>query len=351
MYYLNASVPELASVWPPTGLPPVTRQRLQWASSVEVATTRSHRGDLWLFNHLAGGPCVARARSTHPQTRLARLGSWLAGWTHTCGISLLILLCNGVVTVGRILEALESNGHANAANIFRACKHNSDKRKARCYNASVESVNVTLQPWHHVLARVPIQRGSPTAATSPRVGGSAPAGGGGGGIDLLVLTHRDPGVTALLKAFPFNDTVPSPAQHPVSPPAAVASSAVASSAVASPAVASPAVAPVGHAGVRPSLIYYRTSAGSGVRRLLLSTGYETSAHWETSAWGENTLAWRADRCDHASSGMGGKPAWSTVAANLPMGVRDAADVPAERKRARRGRVSGRGRRLRRDGVA
>ena len=112
-------------------------------------------------------------------------------------------------------------------------------------------------------------------------------------IDLLVLNQRDPTVTDLIKAFPFSVT-------------------------------------------RPSLVYYRTSSGSGVRRMLLETGYETSAHWETSAWGENTIAWRADRCADASRGMLGKPLWASVAERLPVSVREPSDQVVEKARKRGG---------------
>lgn len=85
-------------------------------------------------------------------------------------------------------------------------------------------------------------------------------------VDLLVLDQRDPGVAALVESFPLDL-------------------------------------------VKPSLLYYRTAAGAGTRRHLLSHGYQTSAHHETSAWGENTLAWRADRCQ--ASGMPGRPLWAS----------------------------------------
>ena len=58
-YTLDARVPELERTYE-RGLPPITRQRLQWASSTYRATALSVRGDLWLYNHLAGGP-VAEA--------------------------------------------------------------------------------------------------------------------------------------------------------------------------------------------------------------------------------------------------------------------------------------------------
>eukprot|EP00967_Tisochrysis_lutea_P150002 scaffold289397_cov30-Tisochrysis_lutea.AAC.8 len=64
----------------------------------------------------------------------------------------------------------------------------------------------------------------------------------------------------------------------------------------------------------PSIIYYRHPSGganthvsASLRRHLQSRGYETSPHWETTAWGEHTLAWRADRC--RLPGMPGTPLW------------------------------------------
>ena len=230
LYWLDARVPELENVFD-RGLPSVTRQRLQWGSSTQRLTALSVRGDLWLFNHLAGGP---------------------------------------------ILEALEVNGHAASATAFRACKHGSATRRARCYNASVAAVNVTLQPWSAVVSHLPTQRGAPAH------------------IDLLIVNQRDPTVGELLKAFPFDL-------------------------------------------IKPTLIYYRTSSGSGVRKLLLDRGYQTSAHWETSAWGENTIAWRADRC--SSEGMPGVPMWSRVAAMLPPSEREVLPVaakPRPKRRSRRG---------------
>ena len=205
LFSLDAHVPELEGVYE-RGLPDVTRQRLSWGTSTDRPTPLSVRGDLWLFNHLAGGP---------------------------------------------VLEALEVNGHTARAKEFRSCKHNSASRRARCYNATVAVHNVTLLPWRELLSR----------------GG----GVGGGAIDLLVLNQRDPRVGELLMSFPLET-------------------------------------------IKPSVIYYRTSSGSGVRRRLLAHGYQTSAHWETSSWGEHTIAWRADRCAYAqhSAGQGGAAATSAT---------------------------------------
>lgn len=220
LHFLDARVPELVSAYPPRGLPDITRQRLQWATSIEIRTALSVRGDLWLFNHLAGGP---------------------------------------------ILEALERSGQAERAAAFRSCKHNSDKRKARCYNATVVRRNVTLRPWSHIIDGLPRKRALPAAL--PAAAADARAAHSSA-IDLLVVNQRDPSVGPLLKAFPYEV-------------------------------------------IKPSLVYFRTSSGNGVRRHLLAHGYQTSAHWETSAWGEHTLAWRAERCN--ASFMLPPPLWSLPA--------------------------------------
>ena len=54
LHTISARVPELEGTYE-RGLPQITRQRLQWGSSLDVKTATSIRGDLWLFNHLAGG--------------------------------------------------------------------------------------------------------------------------------------------------------------------------------------------------------------------------------------------------------------------------------------------------------
>ena len=56
-YTLDARVPELERTYE-RGLPQITRQRLQWASSTYRVTALSVRGDLWLYNYLAEGPVV-----------------------------------------------------------------------------------------------------------------------------------------------------------------------------------------------------------------------------------------------------------------------------------------------------
>ena len=102
-------------------------------------------------------------------------------------------------------------------------------------------------------------------ATPPRLARARPAGGAAEGAATI-----DGGISLLLRAFPFES-------------------------------------------VRPSLIYYRHPAGrketAALRDLLLAHGYQTSAHWETGAWGEHNLAWRTDRC--AAPGMPGRPLWWT----------------------------------------
>jgi len=206
MYRIEARVSQLEATHE-RGLPEVTRQRLQWGTSVVRATSASVRGDLWLYNHLAGGP---------------------------------------------VMEALTLAGHVDAAEAFRACKQGSATRKARCYPSTIESTNVTLWPWSHTLAAMPSAWQS-----SP--------------IDLLVVDLRDPSISDLLAAFPLQTT-------------------------------------------KPSLIYYRTGSKGVLRKHLLAHGYHMSAHWETSAWGEHTLAWRADRC--AAKGMPGPPLWSLAAAGV-----------------------------------
>jgi len=226
LYTLDARVPELEATFE-HGLPPITRQRLQWGSSTYKATALSVRGDLWLYNHLAGGP---------------------------------------------VAEALELAGFHQSAAAFQACKQGSAKLRRRCYNASVVETNLTFLPWTNILDALPPPRRR-------------------GPIDLLVLDQRDPYVTDLLLAFPLRD-------------------------------------------VKPSLLYFRTSAGSAPRRHLLANGYQVSAHFETSAWGENTLAWRADRC-HAA-GMPGRPAWAD--AHLLQAARDAMtrETPAPQRVLRAG---------------
>lgn len=156
---------------------------------------------------------------------------------------------------GPIAEALRAANHTKQAGAFDACKAASATRKQRCYDVAIHPHAVTLVPWRQLLKE---QLGL--------------VGEGGNGVavqlDLLVLDVWDGGVASLLRAFPFDD-------------------------------------------VRPTLIYYRNPYGhrecKALRQLLLARGYSTSAHWETSAWGELNLAWRSDRC-HAP-GMPGAAPW------------------------------------------
>ena len=65
-------------------------------------------------------------------------------------------------------------------------------------------------------------------------------------------------------------------------------------------------------GPRPSLLYFRHSylgpkIAAILRETLRQQGYEVSAHSEVSAWGENSIAWRVDRCG-GDEGMG-TPMW------------------------------------------
>ena len=155
---------------------------------------------------------------------------------------------------GPIAEALRAAGHTKQADAFDACKAASATRKQRCYEVAIHPHAVTLVPWRQLLREMGLEdEGRKKGAVH---------------LDLLVLDVWDGGVAALLRAFPFDD-------------------------------------------VRPTLIYYRNPYAhrecKALRQLLLSRGYSTSAHWETSAWGELNLAWRSDRC-HAS-GMPGAVPW------------------------------------------
>lgn len=71
-------------------------------------------------------------------------------------------------------------------------------------------------------------------------------------------------------------------------------------------------------------VYYRNPYGhreaKELRHLLLSHGYSTSAHWETSAWGELNLAWRSERC--LQPGMPGAPPWAAAASTSGGGAEE-----------------------------
>lgn len=230
MFSLSARVAALAThAHNEDGLPMVTRQRLQWPSSVDRRIPEHAMDDLWQINHLAGGP---------------------------------------------IVDALNVAGHTKEAKEFKACKDASATRKERCFPLEVQQERVRLVVWEDLLRGLP---------------------GGQRTLDLLVLNvwgesrHQrrrdsaaaavvlhggvnasvdDGGISAMLKAFPLDR-------------------------------------------LKPTLIYYRHPVGrkatEALREHLLAHGYETSAHWETGAWGELNLAWRADRC--GASGMPGQPPW------------------------------------------
>lgn len=108
MYALHGSVPELTARWPlSSGLPPTTRQRLQYASSIEFGVPRRYTRDLWQMNHLAGGP---------------------------------------------VQEALEQAGHAERVREFKACrKASSTEIRRPCYNLTVTPHEVSLLPFSEVL--------------------------------------------------------------------------------------------------------------------------------------------------------------------------------------------------------
>lgn len=142
--------------------------------------------------------------------------------------------------------------------------------------------NVSFVTWATLLGKLP------------------PAAKRAGALDLLVLDQRDPGVAALVESFPLDL-------------------------------------------VKPSLLYYRTAAGAGTRRHLLSHGYQTSAHHETSSWGENTLAWRADRCQ--APGMPGRPLWAEpewLAVASRVAQAEVPPLPVRRRGRRRGGAGGAG---------
>ena len=77
--------------------------------------------------------------------------------------------------------------------------------------------------------------------------------------------------------------------------------------------------------LQPALLYYRHANSRELRELLLRRGYSTSAHWETSYWGESNIAWRSDRCQLA----GGGAAWVPFldAPDVESVLVEAQDVP------------------------
>ena len=199
---------------------------------------------------------------------------------------------------GPIGEALAAAGLTAAAEAFRACVGRSARPpKERCYAVRVRAERARLVPWAELLAHAHAHahahrgsgsasgaaRGAPNGsgsidllvadvwgATPPRLARARPAGGTAESAAIVDGYYPivDGGISALLRAFPFES-------------------------------------------VRPSLLYYRHPAGrketAALRDMLLARGYQTSAHWETGAWGEHNLAWRTDRC--AAPGMPGRPLW------------------------------------------
>ena len=144
---------------------------------------------------------------------------------------------------GPLQESLRA-GNTTAAKDFARCITRNG-RKSACFTTRLTPYNATLLPWPALLERLGLARRH---------------------IDMLVVDVRDASVEMLLRAFPLHQ-------------------------------------------VKPSLIYYRHPKGGGrasmlLREHLMSHGYATSAHWETSAWGELNLAWRTDRC-----GVEQRPLW------------------------------------------
>ena len=133
-------------------------------------------------------------------------------------------------------------GYEQEAKVFEACKEASATRKERCFDIEVTNHTVELVNWSRVLDLFDLRA-----------------------LDLLVLDPQVDfnqvgfGVASLLKAFPFDR-------------------------------------------LRPALLYYRHASSRELRQLLLRRGYSTSAHWETSYWGESNIAWRSDRCELAGGG-------------------------------------------------
>jgi hypothetical protein len=153
---------------------------------------------------------------------------------------------------GPVESALEAAGFAARAKEFKRCRQASATRKQPCYNLTVVTDEVQLVPFGAALD---------DDAASLRA------------IDLLVLDVHGAAVDGLLRAFPLGRS-------------------------------------------RPTLIYYRhPSSGrqaAELRKYLVAHGYETSAHWEVSAWGEMNLAWRAARCGQPP--LPGPPLWARLAA-------------------------------------
>ena len=107
MWVISARVPSLESnaansSVPWGALPAVTRQRLQYGTSLDHGVPDRLKEDLWQMNHLAGGP---------------------------------------------ILDALRAAGKLPEARAFGACKDASATRKERCFEAALVEHNVSLVPF------------------------------------------------------------------------------------------------------------------------------------------------------------------------------------------------------------
>ena len=117
MWVISARVPTLDSLSADAGkpwgaLPAVTRQRLQYGSSLDRGVPDRLKEDLWQMNHLAGGP---------------------------------------------VLDALRAAGRLQEANAFRECKDASVTRKQRCFDASLAQHNVSLVPFEALLQRFSLE--------------------------------------------------------------------------------------------------------------------------------------------------------------------------------------------------
>lgn len=150
------------------------------------------------------------------------------------------------LTGGPLLDLL-SKTNKTAADAFRACRQSGSKHPACFGNRQVQFV-ADFVPWPQALERLGLAIGED--------------------IDLLVVNLRDGSVDELLRAFPFGRN-------------------------------------------KPSIIYFRHAKGAkkarGLVAWLESQGYTSSSHVEVSAWGENSIAWRSDRCGYP--GMPGRPLW------------------------------------------
>lgn len=177
---------------------------------------------------------------------------------------------------GPLQESLRAV-NASAAKDFARCITRQG-RKSACFTTRLTPYNATLLPWPALLERLGVAHRH---------------------IDMLVVDVRDASVDTLLRAFPLQQ-------------------------------------------VKPSLIYYRHPKGGGrasmlLREHLMSHGYATSAHWETSAWGELNLAWRTDRCGEEQ-----RPLWWNATASTG---EDDGPQPRRPVKRQKGAARKRGRRV------